>query len=447
MEPVTHVLTGACLARAGFNRKAAYATLTMAVAAEMPDIDTLWGLRGPVEGFAHHRGITHTFVGVPFEAAVLVGAVYLLHRWRVKRAERVRIGPKFSARPLTKAPVRWWALYGCALVALLSHLLLDYTNNYGIRPFYPFNTHWYAASIVFIFDPVMFGMLLVALVVPSLFGLVSSEVGAKRQAFRGRGLAITALLCVVGWWSLRYAERQRAVEIAMLQSYEQQQAPVAVPVTASPVTTAGAGSDAGAAGSTASTGDEAASAGGGTTQTLTAADGTTSVVQVPAQPTTELVQPAPVLLTVQRVEASPEPVNPFHWAVVMDYGPLYQLATVEARSGTVLTSEVTYPKPKMDAVIEAAEASAVGRVYLDWSAMPVITEDEPLVGGAAPATRKVTFRDPRFMGSVSWLERGGKTPLTAVVWVNAEGRVVQQSMDGRVETRLPVLMTDVSGRW
>ncbi|QMV19359.1 metal-dependent hydrolase [Granulicella sp. 5B5] len=438
MEPVTHVLTGACLARAGFNRRAAYATLTMAIAAEMPDIDTLWSLRGPVEGFAHHRGITHTFVGLPFEAAALVGAVYLLHRWRVARAKRVRIGQKFSAKPLTKAPVRWWALYGCALVALLSHLLLDYTNNYGLRPFYPFNTHWYAASIVFIFDPVMFGLLLVALAVPSLFGLVSAEVGAKRPVFRGRGWAIAALLCVLGWWTLRYMERQRAVEIAMLQSYEQQQAPVAMPVPSPSAPAPESSPDA--------SGREAG--------TQTAADGamgerTAAVVSVPpAQQQSELVQPPPVLLTVQRVEASPEPVNPFHWAVVMDFGPLYQLATIEARSGTVLMSEVTYPKPPSDAAIRAAEASALGRAYLDWSAMPVITEDEPTVGGAASSTRKVTFRDPRFMGSVSWLERSGRTPLTAEVKVNAAGRVVEETMDGRVETRRPILMPDVSRfRW
>ena len=25
------------------------------------------------------------------------------------------------------------------MVALLSHLLLDWTNNYGVRPFFPFN--------------------------------------------------------------------------------------------------------------------------------------------------------------------------------------------------------------------------------------------------------------------------------------------------------------------
>ena len=45
MEPVTHLLTGACLARTGFHRRVAYATAAMTVAAEFPDIDTVWSLR------------------------------------------------------------------------------------------------------------------------------------------------------------------------------------------------------------------------------------------------------------------------------------------------------------------------------------------------------------------------------------------------------------------
>ena len=107
---------------------------------------------------------------------------------------------------------------GLALIALLSHLLLDYTNNYGLRPFFPFHDQWYAASIVFIFDPLMFALLVGALVMPWLFGLVNAEVGAKKQPFRGRGWAIAALLGVVGWWGLRAVEHQRAVQMAMAQS-------------------------------------------------------------------------------------------------------------------------------------------------------------------------------------------------------------------------------------
>src|SRR5579875_3408268 len=101
MEPVTHLMTGAVLSRAGFNRKAAYATLAMTLAAEAPDLDTLWSIRGPVAAFQHHRGITHTFLGLPFEAAAILAAVWLLHRWRVRRAlTRTRHQPA-PAAPLS----------------------------------------------------------------------------------------------------------------------------------------------------------------------------------------------------------------------------------------------------------------------------------------------------------------------------------------------------------
>ena len=88
MEPVTHFLTGACIGRAGLNRKTACATLAAVLAAEAADMDVLWSLRGPVEGLKHHRGITHTFVAAPVVAGVIVGLVGLLHIWR----ETVQIG-------------------------------------------------------------------------------------------------------------------------------------------------------------------------------------------------------------------------------------------------------------------------------------------------------------------------------------------------------------------
>ena len=47
MEPVTHFLTGACMSRAGFNRKTALASLTMVLAAEAADLDVLWALKDP----------------------------------------------------------------------------------------------------------------------------------------------------------------------------------------------------------------------------------------------------------------------------------------------------------------------------------------------------------------------------------------------------------------
>ena len=205
MDPLTHLLTGAALARTGFNRRAAYATVAMVLAADAPDLDTLWAVRGPLISFEHHRGWTHSLVGVPVDALVALAFVWLIHRWRVGRGK------------MPVAPVRWGFLYGLCLLAACSHLLLDFTNSYGVRPFFPFDPRWFNAGLVFIFDPLIFGALLLAVVAPPLFALVSSEVGARRQVFRGRGWAVFALLFMVGMWGLRAVEHAKAETIVRAQ--------------------------------------------------------------------------------------------------------------------------------------------------------------------------------------------------------------------------------------
>jgi inner membrane protein len=405
MEPVTHVLTGACLARAGFNRRAAYATFAMALAAELPDIDSLWGLRGPVEALQHHRGITHTFLGVPFEAALVVALVYGVHRWRVRRQRgRVRPAPEPDhvavERPLTAAPVRWGTLYGLCVVALLSHLLLDYTNNYGLRPFFPFNPHWYAASIVFIFDPLIFALLLIGLIVPGIFRMVGSEVSSRRQAFTGTGWPRAALLLIVVLWGVRWVEHSRAVQIAMAESLEAPPPPV--PPAESATAESGTG---------------------------------------PQQ--TQAPPPLPTYLSARRALANPDPLSLFRWYTVTDFGPVYQLERTDTRQQTIEATEGTYSKPDRSAAVLAAEGSRLGRVYLDWSPMPIVTTDssraavEQAMADAdqapPPGGTVVTFRDPRFMGVLPWVSRGGSSPLTGVVVVNRDNRVVFESMSGRAE--------------
>jgi inner membrane protein len=105
-------------------------------------------------------------------------------------------------------------LYLTALLSALSHLLLDWTNNYGLRPFFPFNPRWYAGNLVFIAEPVLWALLLAALVMPWLFGLADSEIGAKKQQFRGRGWAIFALTGMALLWGWRWSEQGRARMLA-----------------------------------------------------------------------------------------------------------------------------------------------------------------------------------------------------------------------------------------
>ncbi len=208
MEPITHFLTGACLGRAGLNRTTALATLTLTLAAEAPDLDVISRFAGPAFGFAHHRGFTHSLLGIPLDAAAVVGFVYLIWRWRGRK----------SSDP--KLPPRWGLLFLYACLGGLSHILLDFTNNYGVRPFWPFSERWYSWDIVFIFEPVMFAFLLLGLIVPSFFSLIDREVGFRRQGPKGRLTATLALAGVVLIWSVRDFEHRRAVTALAARSYE-----------------------------------------------------------------------------------------------------------------------------------------------------------------------------------------------------------------------------------
>ena len=215
MEPLTHFFTGACMGRAGFNRKTAYATLAATLAAEAGDLDIFWGLRGPVEGLKHHRGITHTFIAVPVVAAVTVAAVWLLHRWnekrRLRRLAATQLAPGEPVpHHLEPRKVNWGWLYLTCFVAALSHIALDWTNNYGVRPFFPFNPRWYAGSFMFIAEPILWGLYLLALVMPWLLGLADREIGARKTRFRGRGWAIFALAGMAALWVFRWTEHAQA---------------------------------------------------------------------------------------------------------------------------------------------------------------------------------------------------------------------------------------------
>jgi inner membrane protein len=201
LEPITHFLTAACISRAGLNRKTGLATLTMVLAAEAPDMDVLAFLGGSVTGFQHHRGFTHTLLGAPVVAAAVVGGVYGIYRILLE------------ARPgwKPKLPPRWKLLFVYAWLICLVHIFQDWTNSYGVRPLSPFNPRWYSWDIVSIIDPVMLGALFLGLVVPWLFALISEEVGARTNKFRGRGGAIFALIVLGAMILVRHVEHRRAV--------------------------------------------------------------------------------------------------------------------------------------------------------------------------------------------------------------------------------------------
>jgi inner membrane protein len=211
LEPITHFLTGACMGRAGFNRRTALATATMTLAAEAPDLDVLGRVRGPVFAFAHHRGFTHSFLGLFLVSAVVVGFMYLVWQVRGRRTNHPNLPP------------RWGRLFLFAYIAGLSHILLDFTNNYGVRPFWPVSEKWYSWDIVFIAEPVLWAALLLGLVVPWFAGLIGQEVGERKKGPRGRGAAMAALIAMVLLWVVRDYEHRRAVNALKALSYRQEE--------------------------------------------------------------------------------------------------------------------------------------------------------------------------------------------------------------------------------
>jgi inner membrane protein len=383
MEPVTHFLTGACIGRAGLNRKTAHATLAAVLAAEAADLDVLWGLRGPVAELQHHRGFTHTFLGAVVVAGVIVGVIWLGHWWHERRRARKATAPvkeedalpELPARgpvpvPRAPQPVRWWWLYATALIAALSHLLLDWMNNYGLRPFYPFSARWYAGSFMFIAQPVLWAILLLALIMPWLFGLADREIGARRKPFRGRGWAIFALVSFAALAGLRWW--QHDVAIRMTRDADVISAPL------------------------------------------------------------------------ERVAAEPYPVNPFHWHMIVETPGYYQTAEVNTWTGSVNSDpslDILY-KPAVTPAVEAAKQTYLGQVYMDWSKWPVVRDmgQEPVAGMDPPRLSPgrtwttVRFSDLRFhypfLGGQATSDRW---PLSGWVYIVDGHEDAGEAMDGRVQ--------------
>ncbi len=211
MEPVTHFLFGAAMGRAGHNRKTALATATLTLAAEAPDLDVLSRFGGSAFGLNHHRGFTHSFLGVPLVAAVVVAFMYLLWRLRGRKTRNPNLPP------------RWGLLFAYACLAGLSHILLDFTTNYGVRPFWPFSERWISWDIVFIVEPVLLVILTLGLILPALFSLINEEIGVRRQGSHanppGRLAATLALLAVFAYWGVRDFEHRRAVAALQSRNY------------------------------------------------------------------------------------------------------------------------------------------------------------------------------------------------------------------------------------
>ncbi len=198
MDNITHTLTGLALSRAGLNGKTRFATLALLIGSNLPDVDVAWsGWGSTIAYLKYHRGITHSLLGVSVLGVALAGVIYLWGRRR----------PARRGLPPLNGP---WLLASCGL-ATATHLLMDFTNAYGVRPFLPFSGRWYAWDIMFIFDPLLLLFLVAGLGLPAIFGLISEEVGAGRGGYRRGALAALAATAVL--WGVRDLAHRRVLDM------------------------------------------------------------------------------------------------------------------------------------------------------------------------------------------------------------------------------------------
>ena len=196
MDNVTHSLTGFALARAGLDRWCPRATLLLLLSANAPDCDILALTRGQLAYIEAHRGYTHSLLLMPIMALVCVLVTAALYREKL---------------PWLKAWLLCW-------IGLGSHLLLDWTNSYGIRPFIPFSSRWFHLDINALYDWTILVVLAIAALWPLFSRLVSGEIGDRPRA--GRGIARFALVFLVLFDGTRAIFHERAIEKLDSRLYE-----------------------------------------------------------------------------------------------------------------------------------------------------------------------------------------------------------------------------------
>ncbi len=198
MEPFTHALASLTLSRAGFNRRAKLAPAILLLAGTAADTDWITYLFGPGAFVAGHRTATHSLLGT-IAVALAVSAAFT-YATRKRDALRVPFPMAFLI-----------SLAGATL-----HLALDLCDSYGAELFWPFSGRWLAADWLAGLDLAILGVLLAGLLFPSLFALVSEEIGVRKKGPRGRRGAILALAVLALYVGGRALQHQKAV--AFLQA-------------------------------------------------------------------------------------------------------------------------------------------------------------------------------------------------------------------------------------
>lgn len=182
MDPLTHTVVGLAVSRA-LGRRSSVETGMVLVASNIPDVDTAFERIFALEWdhLFSHRGVTHSLALAPLEAVVVASVVWAVGRLEAK----------------SRAASSWLRLVLLASVGLSVHLLLDITNDYGVRILLPFTARWYAWDLTGLLDFYILATLAVGLFVPALARLHGAE--DDRVELVSRVASAAALAVIAGY--------------------------------------------------------------------------------------------------------------------------------------------------------------------------------------------------------------------------------------------------------
>lgn len=190
MDPITHALSGALLARAAApciaqpQREKTVLPLRLFIitgcaAAAFPDVDIALRLADTLTYLNWHQGPTHSLILLPLWAWFLA----------------------WLASGLARKRYAWQLFYRPACFGLAIHIAGDLITSYGLMLFAPFSTERFSLPLVFVIDP-WFSLIIIA-------GLVASWRYPQQRI-----PAIAALTVLCGYAVFLAALRQQAIAVA-----------------------------------------------------------------------------------------------------------------------------------------------------------------------------------------------------------------------------------------
>ena len=178
MDPLTHAISGAALARAfPKNPLPRSQTVFLILLTMTPDADIILRFFSDTLYLQHHRGLTHSLLMIP------------LWGWLIF---------SLSSQRIKAQPVMPW-LIG---LALLLHICLDLITTFGTMILAPFSDWRASLDLVFIIDPLFTASLLI----PLLAGFVWTQ--------HKRKLGVISLALMTSYLGLVYNNQQQAIDLA-----------------------------------------------------------------------------------------------------------------------------------------------------------------------------------------------------------------------------------------